>query len=45
MTDNNHPINPPLELVQQWMQEASGQPLGPDARVIATLAARWGADE
>lgn len=45
MTDNNHPINPPLELVQQWMQEASGQPPGPDARVIATLAARWGADE
>jgi hypothetical protein len=45
MTDNNHPINPPPELVQQWMQEASGQPPGPDARVIATLAARWGADE
>ena len=45
MTDNNHPINPPPELVQQWMQEASGQPPGPDARVIATLAARWGADQ
>ena len=45
MTDNNHPITPPPELVQQWMQEASGQPPGPDARVIATLAARWGADQ
>ena len=45
MTDNNHPITPPPELVEQWMHEASGQPPGPDARVIATQAARWGADE
>lgn len=40
-----HPITPPPELVQQWMHEASGQPPGPDARVIATQAARWGADQ
>lgn len=40
----NHPITPTPELVQQWMHEASGQPPGPDARVIATQAARWGAD-
>lgn len=40
-----HPITPPPELVEQWMKEASGQPPGPDARVIATLAVRWGADE
>jgi hypothetical protein len=39
-----HPITPPPELVQQWMHEASGQPPGPDARVIAIQAARWGAD-
>jgi hypothetical protein len=44
MTDNNHPITPPEELVLQWMHEASGQPPGPDARMIATQAARWGAD-
>ena len=39
-----HPITPPPELVQQWMTEAHDQPPGPDARVIATMAARWGAD-
>ena len=39
-----HPITPPPELVQQWMTEAHDQPPGPDARVIATQAARWGAD-
>ena len=40
-----HPITPPPELVQQWMTEAHDQPPGPDARVIATQAARWGADQ
>ena len=40
-----HPITPPLELVEQWMTEAHDQPPGPDARVIATQAARWGADQ
>jgi hypothetical protein len=44
MTDQ-HPITPPPELVEQWMHEASGLPPGPDARVIATQAARWGADQ
>jgi hypothetical protein len=37
-----HLITPPDELVQQWMHEASGQPPGPDARVIAIQAANWG---
>lgn len=45
MTDKTHPITPPPELVQQWMHKARGQPPGPDARVIATQAARWGADQ
>jgi hypothetical protein len=45
MDDQQHPITPPTDLVQQWMQEASGQPPGPDARVIATLAARWGYEQ
>ena len=40
-----HPITPPLELVEQWMTEAHDQPPGPDARVIATKAAQWGADQ
>ena len=39
-----HPIPPP-EMVQQWMTEAHDQPPGPDARVIAIQAARWGADQ
>ena len=45
MTNQQHPITPPPELVQQWMTEAHDQPPGPDARVIATQAARWGADQ
>lgn len=44
MTDQ-HPITPPPELVEQWMHEASGSPPGPDARMIAAQAARWGADQ
>ena len=35
-----HPITPPPELMQQWVNEASG-----DRRVLITLAARWGADQ
>jgi hypothetical protein len=46
MTDLNvDKLTPPPELVEQWMREASDQPPGPDARVIATQAARWGADQ
>jgi hypothetical protein len=43
-----HPITPPPELVQQWINEADG---GHDPRWqdyeqdIATRAARWGADQ
>jgi predicted amidohydrolase YtcJ len=36
-----HPITPPLELVQQWVNDFA--PKGMMA--IATQAARWGADE
>jgi hypothetical protein len=45
MIEQNYPITPPPELVQQWMTEAHDQPPGPDARVIATQAARWAADQ
>ena len=44
MTDNNHPITPPEELVEQWCHKwtiANGD-FGP---YLATQAARWGADE
>jgi hypothetical protein len=41
MTDQ-HPITPPPELVYQWIENA----IGPDyEQVIATQAARWGADQ
>jgi len=37
-----HPITPPPELVQQWLQKATG----PDyEQRIATQAARWGSDQ
>ena len=41
MADPN-PITPPPELVQQWIQKATG----PDyEQRIATQAARWAADQ
>lgn len=46
MTDQ-HPITPPPELVQQWLNQLWGCP-GPepttDDLFIATQAAAWGAD-
>jgi hypothetical protein len=38
---NQHPITPPPELVQQWINEEDGLTAGH----IATQAARWGADQ
>jgi hypothetical protein len=38
---NQHPITPPPELVQQWINEEDGL----TARHIATQAARWGANQ
>ena len=40
MTDQ-HPITPPPELVQQWINEEDGLTAGH----IAAQAARWGADQ
>jgi hypothetical protein len=44
---NQHPIAPPLELVQQWWTDA--QTLKSDEskeiRFIANVSARWGADQ
>jgi hypothetical protein len=42
MTNQQHPITPSPELVQQWVANATG----PDyEQVIATQAARWGSDQ
>jgi hypothetical protein len=46
MTDNNHPITPPPELVQKWASEFYGAAVlapGEAMIAIATQAARWGA--
>jgi len=43
-----HPINPPLELLQLWAQQAQHMdPVDPVARqkYIVTQAAQWGADQ
>ena len=48
MTDNNHPITPPPELVTQWSIAALGAKDwlgGYDLELIATQAANWGADQ
>jgi hypothetical protein len=39
--NNQHPITPPFELVQQWINEGDGFTEG----YFATQAARWGADQ
>ncbi len=46
MTD--HPITPPPELVQQWMDDLyhePGQFVSSDDKALATRAAQWGADQ
>ena len=49
MTQQQHPITPPPELVQQWLGEffgctVSGE-LSDSERFLATRAAQWGADQ
>ena len=44
---NQHPIIPPLALIDQWWDEAKqnakyDEPIGP---LVATKAAQWGADQ
>ena len=41
MTNQEHPITPPPELVQQWLKGCPGK----TALSVATQAARWGADQ
>ncbi len=52
MTEQQHPIFPPPELVHQWHKEACKDPYNGGAffesktlKHIATQAARWGADQ
>lgn len=41
-----HPITPPPELIEDWIELAKPLPQRPpDPNVLATLAARWGADQ
>jgi hypothetical protein len=40
-----HPITPPPELVQQWIDDYKCHPTSVFARGIATQAAHWGADQ
>ena len=45
MTDN-HPITPPPELVEDWIELAKPLPQRPpNPGELATLAAQWGADQ
>jgi hypothetical protein len=44
MTQEQHPITPPPDLMQQWYMEAENQP-GSYYAYITTQAARWGADQ
>jgi hypothetical protein len=41
ISQSDHPITPPPELVQQWINEENGLTAGH----IATRAAQWGADQ
>ena len=46
MTDQQHPITPPSELVKQWVNQFAGnQQCMPEQVYIAKAAAQWGADQ
>jgi hypothetical protein len=46
MTRSEHPITPPPELVEDWIELAKPLPQRPpNPGELATLAARWGADQ
>ena len=46
MTNQHHPIIPPPELVEDWIEIAKPLPQRPpNPGELATLAARWGADQ
>ena len=45
LTDQQHPITPPPELIRKWAQYQDLQDPEEFWRTIATQAARWGADQ
>ena len=45
MTDQNHPITPPPELVSEWARNRGYSCSSELWDYIATQAARWGADQ
>ena len=52
MTNQEHPITPPFELMNQWHKKACKDPYNGGAfieskvlKYITTAAARWGADQ
>ena len=45
MTDQHHPITPPPELVQQWLEDGPEDGEFGISKHVATQAARWGADQ
>jgi hypothetical protein len=42
MTEHQHPITPPPELVEQWFLGAKAMPVDQWVTDVATQAARWG---
>ena len=42
---SNHPITPPPELVQQWLEDGPNEVSASLSEYVATKAARWGADQ
>ena len=45
MTDNNHPITPSPELIEEWIElSRPRKDRSPNPNVLATYAARWGSD-
>ena len=46
MTNYKHPITPPSELVEDWIEMAKLTPKRPpNPNELATIAARWGYDQ
>ena len=45
MTDQQHPITPPLKLVKQWLEDGPEDGELSISRHIATQAAQWGSDQ
>ena len=44
MTNQQHPITPPPELVQQWQDESPETQIADHIQYLMTRAAQWGAD-